>query len=85
MDNPDEKIKMSRAEKIQISAMVITIIFICVLIITLGVLVKNIDEIKSFPVQYAVDKGLVNSCTCYDTHGNVEYFGDEVNRFIADT
>lgn len=85
MDLPNEDLKMTRAEKIQISFLILTMVLICVLIVAIGVLVKNIDEIKTFPVQYAVDKGLVNSCTCTDLSGNSQYFGNEINRIIIDT
>lgn len=85
MDLPNEEVKMTRAEKIQISFLVLTMVLICVMIVAIAVLVKNVDEIKSFPVQYAVDKGLVNSCTCSDASGNTQYFGNEINRIIIDT
>ncbi len=56
---------METKDKIQIAALVLIAIFILVLIITLVIFVKNVDEIKSDPVHYAIGKDFYDSCSCY--------------------
>ena len=55
---------MKTKDKIQIALLIIIAIFIVVLIIAIVVLVKNVDEIKSNPVKYAIDNGFYDSCSC---------------------
>ncbi len=57
---------METKDKIQIASLLLISIFIVVLIVAIVVLVKNADEIKSNPVQYAIDKDFYDSCSCYD-------------------
>ena len=55
---------METKDKIQIASLILIAIFIVVLIVAIVVLVKNADEIKNDPVQYAIDNDFYNSCSC---------------------
>jgi len=57
---------METKDKIQIASLLLIAIFIVVLIVAIVVLVKNTDEIKSDPVQYAIDNDFYDSCSCSD-------------------
>ncbi len=69
---------MERQEKLQITILILIAIFIVVLIATLVILVKNVDEIKSDPVQYAVDNGLYDSCSCINENIGQRHFGNKL-------
>lgn len=55
---------METKDKIQIASLILIAIFIVALIVAIVVLVKNADEIRSDPVQYAIDNDFYNSCSC---------------------
>ena len=38
---------------------------IAIMLLSIIVLVKNIDEIRTDPILYGMDKNNFNSCTCY--------------------
>ncbi len=56
---------METKDKIQIAALILITIFIMALIIAIVVLAKNADEIRSDPVQYAIDHDFYDSCSCF--------------------
>ncbi len=60
---------MKRQEKIQINFLVLIGIMIFTLIVAIMTLVKNIDELKLDPVEYAIKHTELNQCTCFDSIG----------------
>ncbi len=69
---------MERQEKIQIGILVLIAIFIIVMITVIIILVKNIDEIKSDPVQYSIDKEFYDSCSCFKAGLGQRNFGNQM-------
>lgn len=82
MDIPDKKI--TRQEIIQISFLILTLVFICVMIFAIVILYKNIELIKTSPVQYAVDKTPLKSCSCLNSEGKSILFTENKLSFILD-
>ena len=68
---------METKDKIQIAALVIISVLIVVLIMTVVVFAKNVDEIKSNPVQYSIDKDFYSSCSCVEDGVGVIEFNKE--------
>ncbi len=65
---------METREKIQITGLALIAILIVVLIVAISVLVKSVDEIKSDPIQYAIDNDFYDSCSCSSLDiGQVSY------------
>jgi len=62
-----DKIKRDR---IQIAIMIGIYLAIVLLLVAIIVLVKNIQEIKSDPIPYGIEKKDFAVCTCYDMKGN---------------
>ena len=69
---------METKDKIQIASLLLISIFIIVLIVAIVVLVKNADEIKNNPVQYAIDKDFYDSCLCSDKDIGLINFNKEM-------
>lgn len=60
-------------------AFIIAIFFMCfLLVITIIVLLKNIDEIKTDPILYGMEKSGYNMCGCSgdDNEGHIYTFGE---------
>jgi len=57
-------------EKIQLVTLIGIYLAIILLLIAIIVLVKNIQEIKSDPISYGIEKHNFNICVCYDMNGN---------------
>ena len=69
---------METKDKIQIAGLVIISVLIIVLIMTVVVLVKNVDEIKKDPVQYAIDNDFYDSCSCSNEEVGFVNFNKEM-------
>ncbi len=69
---------METKDKIQIAALILIAILIVVLIMAVVVLAKNANEIKSDPVQYAIDNGFYDSCSCSNEKSGVVTFGNKM-------
>lgn len=58
---------------------------IAVLLLTLIVIVKNVNEIKSDPIVYGINKNLYQSCSCHTSEGKYLMYDSEgfvmVNEF----
>ena len=61
MENHDA---MTRREKIQLTMVACMVLCIILFVFTIVVLVNNIDAIKNNPIEYAIEKSNLNSCTC---------------------
>lgn len=65
---------MTRSEKNQIYLLILIAVLICSLIVAIIVLVKNADEIRESPVEYAIKHTQLESCSCYTSEGfNVNF------------
>ncbi len=62
--------KITRKEIIQIAFTIVLAITVGVLLFTVIVVIKNIEEIKSDPVNYAIENTPLESCSCFDGEGN---------------
>jgi len=71
-------------EKIQIAWLISIFVLIFVLIIAISLLYKNIELIKSSPVQYAIDTTPLESCTCTNSNGDSILFSENKLSFILD-
>lgn len=74
MENTNTKINKGLSEKLQIAILVLTVVFICLLIIAIIVLVRNVDEIKQNPIDYGIDKYEFDSCTCFSSDNSFKDF-----------
>ena len=75
---------MTREEKFQIGMFVMTIVLVCVLIIAIVTLARYAEEIKTNPIDYAINNGNIKSCVCYNDVGQTAYFGEH-NAFNIST
>ena len=69
---------METKDKIQIASLILIAILIVVLIMAVVVLSKNANEIKSDPVQYAIDNDFYDSCSCSNKDIRQITFGDKM-------
>ncbi len=76
MENVNTKISKGVSEKMQVAILVLTVLAICLFIIAIIVLVKNVDEIKQNPIDYGIDKYEFDSCTCFSgDFGFQDFYG----------
>lgn len=61
------KMNESKVRVLMVVGFYITIIL---LIVVVMILVKNVNEIKTDPIVYGVDKKGFEMCSCYDSEGN---------------
>lgn len=78
MEHPHSEKKLKTSEKTQIILLVFIGILILLLIIAIVVIIKNVDEIRSDPVNYAIRNTPINSCTCYLDSGVVQTYQEDV-------
>ena len=64
MEDANTKISKRVSEKMQVAILIVTVLAICLFIIAIIVLVKNVDEIKQNPIDYGIDKYGFDMCTC---------------------
>ena len=69
---------MEKKDKIQIATLILIAVLIVVLIMAIVILSKNVDEIKSDPVQYSIDNGFYDSCVCSNQQFNRIVFGNKM-------
>lgn len=62
----EKKHKTTKSEKIQVALLILIGVFICALIVAIVVFVDNAEEVRSEPVQYAIDNTDLDWCTCMD-------------------
>ena len=74
MEGPYTKINMETKDKIQIAVLIIISVLIIVLIMAVVVLAKNAEEIKSDPVEYAINNGFYDSCSCTNSEVGIVNF-----------
>lgn len=79
MESNDTEIKPSGGR--QIVFLILLAIAIGVLIFTSIVLVRNAEEIRSDPVQYAISNDFYDSCSCFKEGSGVRNFGEVVIRW----
>lgn len=65
-----------KQEFIQIAMLIGMYLAIILMLVLIVVLVKNIDELRTEPVTYAIDKYDFDSCSCYDGKGKVHHFNE---------
>lgn len=70
---------MNREEKMQIAILIAIFILIAALIVAIILFSKNVDLIKSNPIEYSINKSELISCTCYTETGQSVQFGDNDN------
>jgi len=70
----NDKIKK---ERIQLAMMIGIYLAIIIMIIAIIVLIKNIEEIKTDPIVYGLEKKGYEICSCYDMKGNSYDFNSE--------
>ena len=75
MEHHDKKV--TRQEKIQITMMILTVIVICLMIFVIVTLIKNAEEIRQNPIDYAINNGNIERCVCYNDQNQIAYFGYE--------
>ena len=63
--------RSKKQERIQIAIMFGIYLCIILLLVAIIVMVKNIDEIKSDPIIYGIDKKNFAMCSCYSNDGNL--------------
>lgn len=64
---------MNREEKIKLGMVIGIYLAVAILLFLSIVLIKNIKEIKSDPINYGIEKMDYNYCTCYSEHGFMNY------------
>lgn len=67
---------MENKVKKEIAILVLILVLIIVLIVAIMAIVKNADEIRMSPIDYALNKTSLESCTCVDDLGNTYVFGE---------
>lgn len=72
---------ITREEKIQIAMLIAIFILIMALIVAIVLFSKNVELIKTNPIQYSIDKTELTSCTCFTETGQSVRFGDAENIF----
>ena len=65
---------METKDKIQIAVLVLISVLIVVLIMAIVVLAKNAEEIRSDPVEYAIQNGFYDSCSCTNSKVGIVNF-----------
>lgn len=73
MESTNEKV--TRQEVIQITMIIVTIVVICLMIFAIVTLIRNAEEIRQNPVDYAVKNSNIEYCTCYNEEGQYKDFG----------
>lgn len=71
-------------QKIQIAWLIAIYVIIFIMIIAISLLYKNIELIKSSPVQFAVDTTPLESCTCTTSNGDSIIFAENKIEFILE-
>ncbi len=67
----NDKIKQ---ERIQLAMIIGIYLAIAILLVAIIVMVKNINEIKTDPIPYGIEKKNLLVCSCYDKQGqSVDY------------
>ena len=74
MENANTKISKGVSEKMQVAILILIVLAICLFIIAIIVLVKNVDEIKQNPIDYGIDEYECDSCTCFSGDFGVRDF-----------
>ena len=69
---------METKDKIQIASLILIAVLIVVLTMAIVVLAKKAEEIRSNPVQYAIDNDFYNSCYCFGIQGKAVNFNKEM-------
>ena len=66
--------KITRREKIELTMTILLVIAIATMIVAIIVLVKNVDAIKSNPIDYGIDNSEITMCTCFNQQGEYKDF-----------
>lgn len=72
---------MEKREIIQLLFVIGLYLAIIVLLVSVIVLVKNINLLKQEPVEYAISKTELNFCRCYTEDGTQAVYGEENDTF----
>lgn len=75
MEHNDQEIKKPKRTIIHVVFLVLLAIAIFAIIFAVVTLLKNIEEIKIDPINYAINKTSLESCTCVDQSGQTVFFG----------
>ncbi|MBW2969364.1 hypothetical protein KY314_04620 [Candidatus Woesearchaeota archaeon] len=62
--------------KLKMIFLVLLALAIITLIVAIGSLLKNAEEISTDPINYAIEKNKYSSCVCYDNVGRLYYYGE---------
>ena len=67
--------KITRKEIIQIVFNILLALAIGALIFTTITIVKNAEEIKTDPIDYAIRNSNIESCVCFNSEGQTHNYG----------
>ncbi len=71
--------KITKGEKIQIIFIILIAIAIASFIVAIIIIVKNIEEIKSDPIEYGIKKKGIETCSCFHEDGYyINYPGGKI-------
>jgi len=68
---------MDRKEKIQLTFMILIIIFMAMLLFSIVYLIKNVNEIKSDPINYGMRNRGYSTCSCNTPQGENFFYSLE--------
>lgn len=64
-------------KKVQVAMAIGLYLAIAVLLLALIVILKNINEIKTDPIVYGIEKHNFMMCSCYDSYGNSQDYNSD--------
>jgi len=78
--NTEEKLKKTERNQIILLGLIAVLIFL--LLVAIIILVRNVDEIKSDPIEYAIANTPIDSCVCFAGDQYIDYPGSNKNQVI---
>ena len=66
--------KKINREKVQLLMVIGIYLSIILLLIAIIVIVKNVNEIKTDPISYGMEKNNFKLCNCYNEEGRIYYY-----------
>ena len=85
MESIDKKEKLKRKEIAQIIFSIAILLLVVVLFFATVKLSKNLDVLKSNPIDYQIKTSDISYCYCYDLLGNKFDFPSKEKRMINGT
>ncbi len=73
----DSENNLGKKEWIQIIFNILLAITIGTLIFTTITLIRNAEEIKNDPIDYAIKNSNIERCTCFNSEGQIHNYGRE--------